>query len=152
MYKIDEIIIILILIISFYYIIYKEREISGCSDFTIAKHCDDSKSIYLLNTKMNNNDDSATLLYRLTNILSHSEKAAVWRKCLLLSAICTLFVFITYKINNKLDNIYHYLLLLLLFTSILYFYHNYLDFHFFRNLKNNGVEIIDALKKKCKLN
>jgi hypothetical protein len=143
-----NIIIITIISVIFYYVVYKEREISGCDNFTFAKHCDDSKSIYLVNTKMEENDSFDKLLDRLKSILSYHEKAGVWRRCIILSLICVIFVYITYKMNNKFDNIYYYLVLLIFFFNVLYFYHNYLNFHYFRNLKNNGDEIITKIANK----
>lgn len=62
----------------------------------------------------------------------------------------TLFVYIVYNINNKLNNIYGYVVLFLVIFTLLYFYHNYINYHHFRKLKNNGVEILELIKKKCK--
>ncbi len=139
---------IIITFLVLYYIICKEREIAGCGNFTIKKHCDDSKSVYLIDTKMQPNDSNEKLFERLKSALSYHEKAAVWRKCILISFTCVIFVHIVYKINERFDSVYHYLVIFLCFTSILYFYHNYINFHYLRNLKNNGEEIINFIAKK----
>jgi hypothetical protein len=131
-----------------YYIIQKEREVAGCGNFTIEKHCDDSKSVYLIDTKMQPNDSYEKLLERLKSALSYHEKATVWRKCILISFACVVIVHIVYKMNERFDDTYNYLVLLLCFSGVLYFYHNYLNYHYFRALKNNGEEIIDFITKK----
>jgi hypothetical protein len=51
--------------------------------------------------------------------------------------------------NSKIDTIYNYVILLLLIFALLYFYHNYINYHHFRRLKNNGIEILNEIKKKC---
>lgn len=98
---------------------------------------------------MDRNDSCNDLLDRMKSIISYHEKGGVWKRCLIMSSISVMFIYILYNINLKLDNIYYYLILLLLQFIIIYFYHNYINYHHFRRLKNNGLEIIDELKKRC---
>ena len=139
------IIIVIIIICILLYAILKEREELGCYRFSIAKQCDDNNSVYLLNTKMKNGDTKEILKKRLISIVSYHEKAGVWRRCYILSLSLLLIILIVNKISYKKDNIYYWLVLLILFFAIHYFFFNYINYHHFRNLKENGIEIINKL-------
>ncbi len=147
MYDINLLSIIFIGILS--YAILKEREELGCFRISVEQQCDDQSSVYLLNTKMKQDDTLLTLKNRLKSILSYSDKGGVWKRCVIISTILCIFVYILnnfcYTNNSKF---YYYALLVLLFFSAHYFYFNYLNYHHFRNLKLNGVEIIDHIFDK----
>jgi len=132
-----------------FYSIVKERQELGCFQVSIERQCNDDESVYVKNTKMEKNDTCYDLLERLKSNLSYHEKGAVWRRSLIIGAISVIATFLVYHINNTFNNIYYYVVLLLLFFTIQYFYHNYLHYHQFRRLKNNGVEILDRLKNHC---
>ena len=142
---------IIVVIISFilYYAVFKEREELGCYRFSIGRQCIDEDSVYVKNTKAEVGDNCNDLVERLKSILSYHEKAGVWRRCFLISFIITIFVCVIYKINKKFNTIYHYVTLLLVSFALLYFYHNYINYHHFRNLKRNGEEILQIMKQKC---
>jgi hypothetical protein len=142
-------IIIFIYLIVLYYCINKERLELGCHKISIEQQCNDDESVYVKNTKMDKNDNCNDLLDRIESIISYHEKGGVWKRCFIMSSISVMFIYILYNINLKLDNIYYYLILLLLQFIIIYFYHNYINYHHFRRLKNNGLEIINELKKRC---
>jgi hypothetical protein len=139
------IIIVIIIICILLYAILKEREELGCYRFSISKQCDDNNSVYLLNTKMENGDTKEILKKRLISIVSYHEKAGIWRRCYILSLSLLFIIFIVNKISYKKDNIYYWLVLLILFFAIHYFFFNYINYHHFRNLKENGIEIINKL-------
>lgn len=142
---ISIIIIIIIIICIFIYAILKEREELGCYRFSIAKQCDENNSVYLLNTKMENGDTKEILKKRLISIVSYHEKGGVWRRCYILSLSLLLIILIVDKICYKRDNIYYWIVLLLLFFAIHYFFFNYINYHHFRNLKENAIEIINKV-------
>jgi hypothetical protein len=137
------IIIIIIIICIFLYAILKEREELGCYRISIAKQCDDNNSVYLLNTKMENGDTREILKKRLISIVSYHEKAGVWRRCYILSLALLFIILIVDKIAHKRNNIYYWIVLLLLFFTAHYFFFNYINYHHFRNLKENAIEIIN---------
>ena len=112
---IDVYIITFIIGCIFYYSIVKERQELGCFRVSIDKQCDDDESVYVKNTKMEKNDNCQDLLDRLSSIVSYHEKGGVWRRCVIIAAICVSIIFIVYNMNSMFDNIYHYLILLLLF-------------------------------------
>jgi len=140
---ISMIIIIIIIICIFLYAILKEREELGCYRISIAKQCDDNNSVYLLNTKMENGDTKEILKKRLISIVSYHEKAGVWRRCYILSLALLFIILIVDKIAHKRNNIYYWIVLLLLFFAVHYFFFNYINYHHFRNLKENAIEIIN---------
>jgi hypothetical protein len=140
---ISTIIIIIIIICIFLYAILKEREELGCYRISIAKQCDDNNSVYLLNTKMENGDTKEILKKRLISIVSYHEKAGVWRRCYILSLALLFIILIVDKIAHKRNNIYYWIVLLLLFFTVHYFFFNYINYHHFRNLKENAIEIIN---------
>jgi hypothetical protein len=142
---ISIIIIVIIIICILIYAILKEREELGCYRFSIAKQCEDNNSIYLLNTKMENGDTKEILKKRLISIISYHEKSAIWRRCYILSLLLLFIILIVDKISCKRNNIYYWLLLLILFFTIHYLFFNYINYHHFRNLKENGIEIINKL-------
>lgn len=139
------ILILIIFILIFIYAILKEREELGCFRFSIARQCNDNNSVYLINTKMEYGDTKEILIKRLISILSYHEKAGVWRRCYILSLSLLLIIFIVNKNYTKINNHYYWIILLLLFVAVHYFFFNYINYHHFRNLKNNGIEIINHL-------
>ncbi len=133
-----------------FYAIMKEREELGCYHIYIERQCIDENSVYVKNTKSDLSDTCKDLYKRMESILSYHEKAGVWKRCIILSTIITFFVYIVYKINNKLNNINQYVVLLLVIFALIYFYHNYINYHHFRMLKKNGLEILELINQKCK--
>jgi hypothetical protein len=146
---IDIYIIVIVISAILYYSVAKERRELGCFRVSIDRQCDDDESVYVKNTKMEKNDNCEDLLQRIGSIVSYHEKGGVWRRSLIISSISVLVIFLVYNINLKFDNIYYYLILLLLIFTLLYFYHNYINYHHFRRLKNNGIEIMNEIKKRC---
>jgi len=146
---IDIYIITIVICFILYYSIVKERRELGCYRVSIDRQCEDDESVYVKNTKMEKNDNCQDLLDRLGSIVSYHEKGGVWKRCIIIATICVSVIFAVYNMNSKFDNIYHYLILLLLMFTLLYFYHNYINYHHFRRLKNNAIEIINVIKKKC---
>ena len=130
------------------YAILKEREELGCYRVSIGRQCIDEESVYVKNTKAEHGDTCQNLYERMESVLSYSEKAGVWRRCILLSTIIVIMVYMVYKINNKFNNIQYGVLCLVIF-AIIYFYHNYINYHHFRKLKQNGMEILHLITKKC---
>ena len=117
----------------------------GCYRFSIAKQCNENNSVYMINTKMKNGDTKEILIKRLISIVSYHEKAGVWRRCYILSLSLLFIIVIVDKICCKRDDIYYWVVLLLLFFAVHYFFFNYINYHHFRNLKENGIEIINKL-------
>lgn len=132
-----------------YYALMKEREELGCYRLSIGKQCIDEESIYVKNTKAEQGDTCKDLYDRMESILSYSEKGGVWKRCIIIASVILFCVYIVYGINNKFKNINQYALLLLLIFTLLYFYHNYINYHHFRKLKQNGVEILQLIKENC---
>jgi len=145
---IDVYVIFIILAAISYYSIAKERHELGCYRVLIGRQCKDENSIYVKNTKMNNADSCGDLISRMKSIISYHEKGGVWRRCFVISVMIVIFVHIV-NMNSKFKNTYHYVVILLLTFTLLYFYHNYLNYHHFRNLKQNGVEILEKMQQMC---
>lgn len=130
-----------IIMLIFIYSIFKEREEYGCSEFSIKKQCDELKSIYFTNTYPLTTDNKKTLIKKLKSLLSIHQKYAVWRKCFI---IATVIIFMTKCINIEIK--YEFLISLhLIILGILYFYHNYLNFHIYRIAYNIGSKILEML-------
>lgn len=140
-----KLIIISIFICVLIYAILKEREELGCYRFSIQQQCNDNNSVYVKGTALEKDDTKENLYKKLESILSYHEKAGIWRRCYILALALVVIVFIVSKSTCK-NNIYYWLILLLLFFSILYLFFNYINYHHFRTLKNNGIEIINKLK------
>jgi len=138
-----------IFIILFIYAVLKEREELGCYRLSIGRQCIDEESVYVKNTKAEQGDTCKDLYERMGSILSYHEKAGVWRRCIIMAIIITFFVYIVYNINKNF-NINQYIVLLLVSFSLIYFYHNFINYHHFRRLKQNGIEILQLMKQKCK--
>ena len=133
------------------YTIAKEiEEFGGChrGSSVDARYCNDENSVYLTNTKMNSEDSCEDMIHRMKSIIRYHEKGAVWRRCFCFSVLIVVFVYIA-EMNSKFKNIYHYVIILLLTFTLLYCYHNYLNYHHFRKLKRNGVEILGRMQHRC---
>ena len=138
-----------VFLITIYYAIMKEREELGCYRISIGRQCIDENSVYVKNTKAELKDTCEDLYKRMESILNYHEKAGVWRRCFIIAIIISFFIHIVYNINNTLNTINQYAVLLLVIFTLIYFYHNYINYHHFRNLKQNGVEILQLIKQKC---
>jgi hypothetical protein len=146
---IDIFVATIIVCIILLYVLYKERCELGCKHLSIHHKCDFDDSVYIKNTKLEKNDNCQDLLHKLESIVSYHEKGGIWKRCIIIATICVSFIFVVYKINSKFDSIYHYILLLLLIFTVIYLYHNFINYHQFRILKNNTLEIINQINKKC---
>jgi hypothetical protein len=136
---------VITIIILLIYAVLKEREELGCYRFSIARQCNDDESVYIKNTKMNKNDTKDILYDRMISILSYHEKAGIWKRCLIIGTILFLitFIMIDSKCNKR-----EWIALHLSFIMIIYFFFNYINYHHFRRLKQNGVEILEELKNR----
>lgn len=130
------------------YALLKEREELGCYRFSIGKQCNEHNSVFLINTKHHKDDTIDISIKRLISILSYHEKSAVWRRCFIISTILVFIVYIVNKLQTKNNEIYYWFVLLLLFFTVLYFFFNYINYHHFRQLKENGIEILEKLTKR----
>jgi hypothetical protein len=145
-------IIAIIFIALVIYAVLKERQELGCYRLSIDRQCIDENSIYLKNTKGYKTDSCQILYEKMESILSYHEKGGIWKRCLILATIITSFIYIVSNsnINKKINNnIYQYVIFLLVIFAIIYFYHNFLNYHHFRKLKQNGIEILSLIKQKC---
>jgi hypothetical protein len=142
-------IFVAVLTFVFVYAVLKEREELGCYKMSIAKQCDDNSSVYVINTKSLPNDTIETLFERMESIISYHEKAGCWKRCYILT-VCILMII--YLLQNAFckNHLMQWLSILLIIFAVMYFFFNYINFHHFRNLKNNGMEIITKLKSKCR--
>ena len=134
-----------------FYAIMKEREESGCYRLSIERQCIDENSVYVKNTNALKEDDCNVLYKKIESILSYHEKGGVWKRCIIIASIITFFIYIIYNTNKTINNnINQYAVFLLVIFAIIYFYHNYINYHHFRKLKQNGIEILQLIKTKCK--
>ena len=132
-----------------FYAIMKEREELGCYRLSIGRQCIDEDSVYVKNTKGSKEDTCNNLYEKIESILSYHEKGGVWKRCLIMSSIITIYIYIVYSVNNNINNINQCAIFLLVIFALIYFYHNYINYHHFRKLKQNGVEILQLIKQKC---
>jgi hypothetical protein len=146
---IDLFITTIVVMIILYYAIVKEREELGCFRVSIEKQCDDGNSVFLKNTKLEKTDTCDDALQRLLSILSYHEKGAIWRRCVIMSFVSVLGLYVLHRASNQSVSMYTYVLFLIINFAIIYFYHHYIEYHHFRNLKYNGEEIIQFIKIKC---
>jgi hypothetical protein len=139
-----DIVLTLLLCLVIFYAIVKEREELGCYRVSVGRQCDDDESVYVKNTKMLKNDTRADKIERLRSIVSYHEKGGVWKRCVLMAMISVLAVYVIYRVQPEF-RFHSFLLLLLVNFTVLYFYHNYINYHHFRRLKNNANEILDTI-------
>ena len=137
-----------VFVVIIFYAVMKEREELGCYRVSIGRQCIDEESVYVKNTKAEQGDTYEDLCERMESILSYHEKAGVWRRCMIMAIIITFFVYIVCSINSKF-NFNQWIVLILVIFALIYFYHNYINYHHFRKLKQNGVEILKLMKQKC---
>ena len=142
--NLSDIAVMVILSIVVFYAITKEREELGCYRMSIGRQCDDEDSVYVKNTKMEVEDTCRDKKDRLKSIVSYHEKGGVWKRCVIISLVTVFTVYIIYRLQSNFQ-LYSYLSLFLINFTIIYFYHNYINYHHFRLLKKNAVEIIDSI-------
>ena len=149
MIPISKYLIGFIFVVILSYAIMKEREELGCYRFSIGRQCIDEESVYLKNTKAHPEDSCKDLNEKMISVLSYQEKGGVWKRCLIIATIIISVIYLVYNINSSLNTLTQYSVLLLVIFTLIYFYHNYINFHHFRRLKQNGIEILELLKQKC---
>ena len=155
MYSFEKCILIIYVFIIIYvtfYAIAKERQELGCkrSLSSIEKQCIEDESVYLHGTKPEENDSRDVLVKKMDSILSYHEKGAVWRRCWIIMIIIFVFVVVS-EIGNCDLNIQRAIYLQLCIFFVLYFFFNYINYHHFRRLKNNGNAIMDILSRNYRL-
>ena len=139
------------------YAVLKERQEHGCvrSLWSIEKQCNEDESVYIKGTEPSQTDSNSMLKAKLDSVLSYHEKGAVWRKCWIMSLILSIVLYILLRANLKsVDELsLYWLLLSIQITSffLMYFFFNYINYHHFRRLKNNGLLILDEVFKRCKI-
>ena len=145
-----HIIYIVLLSIATLYALAKEREEGGCTRpiYSVGKQCDEDSTAYLANTKPEAGDAPDVLVSKIENALSFHEKGAIWRKCILLSN-AYIFVVLMFTVHMACMPVQHYVLMHLCFVAVIYFYHNYVNYHFLRRLKANGTLAARMLEAKC---
>lgn len=145
--SIPDVIVLAILSLVVFYAITKEREELGCYRMSVGRQCVDEDSVYVKNTKMEDKDTCPDKMERLKSITSYHEKGGVWKRCVILSLISVFAVYLIYRMQSNFQ-LYSYLFLFLINFTIIYFYHNYINYHHFRLLKRNAAEIIDSMPCK----
>lgn len=148
-----KIVILFFIILMIVFGFTKEIQENGCKfQVDINEQCSLQKNVYLKDTFPNDDDSIDDLFIKLKNTLNYWDKAGVWKKCMIISIgliIMLNIIFLATKLNT-LDK-YHNLLVFIIFMCIIYFYHSFLNHHYFQNLKNNGEKIIELIKQKTKL-
>jgi hypothetical protein len=142
--NLSDIAVLAILFPIVFYAIAKEREELGCYRASVGRQCDDEDSIYVKNTKMEEKDTCRDKMDRLKSITSYHEKGGVWKRCIILSLISVFAVYLIHRLQPNFQ-LYSYIFLFFINFMIIYFYHNYVNYHHFRLLKRNAIEIIDSL-------
>lgn len=130
------------------YAFFKQRQEYGCEGtfFTTERQCIDEKSVYFADTAPDANDTMETLTRKMTNILSYHEKSGMWKICLVMAGILSLFIYIFYPHRRDGD----FVSLHLTFFVCLTFFFDFINFHHFRRLKAVGESILVRMNKKCK--
>ena len=132
-----------IVLLIFIYSLLKERQEFGCSgSFKIKKHCNDMDSIYFKGTSPVKTDTKEILSQKMESVLSIYEKHAVWRKCFIMSTIIMFFV----KGLNQDIKPQSLIGIHLIALFIIYFYHNFMNFHVNKTAKTVGLKILNQLK------
>jgi len=126
-----------------YYSVMKEREEMGCNKFSVEKQCNELNSVFLKNTQPLKNDSKEILTGKLLKLLSIYQGSAVWRRCYIIATAMFFIIRIfAPDIKDEFAIAMH-----LLFVAVLYFYHNYLNYHLYRLAKNIGEDIVAKINK-----
>ena len=139
-----------ILLIS--YIILKEREAMGCKDFSISQHCIDENSVYVLGTEAQKDDTNDILYKKLISTFGAYEKAAIWRKCILIALVYYGYIMLIKNFDCllQISPVLYGTHIIIIYAVIQYWYFNHMNYHYYRKLKMNAEEIINILKSKNK--
>lgn len=148
MVSVTNIVVAIIFIGMIGYALMKEREELGCPHWMIGTKCNDMNSVYLKDTQRQETDTPQDMCNRLKSILSYHEKAGAWKRCVILTSLMTTWVWILHRVSPRFNTPYHYAMFFLLTLATVYFYHNFLNYHHFRRLKQNGVDMIEHIEKK----
>jgi hypothetical protein len=132
------------------YSLFKIRAEFGCKGtaLTTKRQCIDENSVYLEDTSPQHNDSLDTLRRKLANVLSYHEKTGVWKICLLMANVLTLFVYIILDVKQPVKALVP---LHLSFFALQYFYFNFINFHHLRRLKEAGMRILANMMMFCRV-
>jgi hypothetical protein len=141
---------IILVACTLFYAIMKEREELGCYRVSIARQCDDEDSVYVKGTHMEEGDNMQDLYARMMSILSYHEKAGVWKRCVILATILVVLAFLLLNLARTEEGLVGaWIMIYLMFCTVMYFFFNYMNYHHFRNLKRNGQDIMDRIMITC---
>lgn len=125
----------------------KQRGEYGCSGslFTTRKQCIDENSVYFVDSGFTTADSPKDLSKKVSSLLGYHEKSGIWKVCIVMAGVLTLFVWAIFPNGTNSQ----FISLHLTFFSLLYFYFNFINYHHFRRLKAAGDKILDAMVAKC---
>lgn len=132
------------------YAVLKERMENGCKRVSIDRQCIDDHSVFLVDAVPSAGDAPADSVRKLVACLSFHEKAAVWRKCVLLSnAYAFVVVMFLWDVLGRVP-VERLVLMHVVFLAIMYFFFNYMNFHYHRRLKEHGVRHLGRILEACR--
>lgn len=144
----DKRIKILLLTVIILLIFYKERDEYGCTGVLqcFASETDENNK-YVKASKYNNKDTIKDIERKLLYITNIHQKIVVWRKSILISVI---LIFIVSLIDHRKHlDIDQYIIMLIVFSSIMYFFQNFINYHLYSSLRLNSEELIKQIDIKC---
>lgn len=126
------------------YALVKERAELGCVGVDASKRqCADEDSVYVRGTAPAPDDSVPQTCARLRSVLSYHEKAGVWKRCFLIAA-CLAFLGVAAS-RAVAKPAWRFAMLHLVFVAVLYFYHNFVNYHHMRVLKKRGMSLARTL-------
>jgi hypothetical protein len=128
------------------YCILKERDEMGCKqEFTISQHCNDMNNKFVHPTIYNEHDSQLVIRDKIRKTWDYNDDAAFWRKSYILSFGLTCLSYLICGVND-VNSEQNFGIMMITSTAILYFYHNFMNNHVYRQLKKNGNMLLERLK------
>ena len=127
------------------YALAAERRELGCTSLNPMRRCADEDSVYVRGTAPSPLDSRESARRKLVSILSYHEKGGVWKRSLLLA---TVLAYVSHVLHRAVSCAGHGWVAAahhMVFVCVVYFYWNYMNYHHFRLLKRNGVQLLRVL-------
>lgn len=142
-------IVYLIIAVLLIYAIVKEREALGCPDFPDLGECNNQMGKAVYGTKPSYKDSNETLFSKIEKGAEYQNRFVFWRVAIITSFIGAFILW--FVLFQKIPSEKELLIIMLVFSSIIYFTNNFYKFHLSDHVKRNIVKSVDILKSRTSI-
>ena len=128
------------------YAILKEREALGCPSLPDIGDCNNEIGRAVYGTKPSSSDNNETLYSKIDRAAAYNNRFVFWRVAFIISFIGAFIVW--FILFRRIPNQVELVVIMLVFSSIIYFTNNFYKFHLSDYIKRNISKSVEILKDR----